>query len=249
LHIWSKVGQGQQFFLSGIIMGGHEAKPHSHPYMAWIQIMDEEMPSRCGGVLVQEDFVLTAAHCWGSSVKVTLGAHNIKKQERTQQVISVIETIPHPHYNPKKFSNDIMLLKLERKAMQTAAVRPLSLPRGQAYVRPGEVCHLAGWGQVNPRGRLSDTLQEVELTVQQDQVCHARRPSLRGHLGCRWAGVGSTDSILPTLGPQGDSGGPLVCKNVIQGIVSYGRISRTSPRAFTKVSSFLPWLNKMMKSL
>nr|XP_008538755.1 PREDICTED: granzyme B-like isoform X2 [Equus przewalskii] len=101
---------------TGIIMGGHEAKPHSHPYMAWIQIMDEEMPSRCGGVLVQEDFVLTAAHCWGSSVKVTLGAHNIKKQERTQQVISVIETIPHPHYNPKKFSNDIMLLKLERKA-------------------------------------------------------------------------------------------------------------------------------------
>ena len=64
--------------------------------------------------------------------------------------------------------------QLERKAMQTAAVRPLSLPRGQAQVRPGEVCHLAGWGQVNPRGRLSDTLQEVELTVQQDQVCKSQ---------------------------------------------------------------------------
>nr|XP_044621780.1 granzyme B-like isoform X2 [Equus asinus] len=233
------------FFLSGIIMGGHEAKPHSHPYMAWIQIMDEEMPSRCGGVLVQEDFVLTAAHCWGSSVKVTLGAHNIKKQERTQQVISVIETIPHPHYNPKKFSNDIMLLKLERKAMQTAAVRPLSLPRGQAYVRPGEVCHLAGWGQVNPRGRLSDTLQEVELTVQQDQVCKSQLDNY--YNSTTQLCVGDPKEKKSSF--KGDSGGPLVCKNVIQGIVSYGRISRTSPRAFTKVSSFLPWLNKMMKSL
>nr|XP_008538754.1 PREDICTED: granzyme B-like isoform X1 [Equus przewalskii] len=187
---------------TGIIMGGHEAKPHSHPYMAWIQIMDEEMPSRCGGVLVQEDFVLTAAHCWGSW------------RER-------------------------------RKAMQTAAVRPLSLPRGQAQVRPGEVCHLAGWGQVNPRGRLSDTLQEVELTVQQDQVCKSQLDNY--YNSTTQLCVGDPKEKKSSF--KGDSGGPLVCKNVIQGIVSYGRISRTSPRAFTKVSSFLPWLNKMMKSL
>ena len=60
---------------------------------------------------------------------------------------------------------------------------------------------------------------------------------------------GSTDSILPALCPQGDSGGPLVCKNVIHGIVSYGRNNGTPPRAFTKVSSFLSWIKKTMKSL
>ena len=61
--------------------------------------------------------------------------------------------------------------QLERKAMWTAAVWPLILPRGTAQVRPGEVCSVAGWGRVAPNGRGSDTLQEVELTVQQDQEC------------------------------------------------------------------------------
>uniref|UniRef100_A0A8C4LYL9 Peptidase S1 domain-containing protein n=1 Tax=Equus asinus asinus TaxID=83772 RepID=A0A8C4LYL9_EQUAS len=54
-----------QSFLSGIITGGHEAKPHSRPYMALIHYLVEETPNRCGGVLVRKDFVLTAAHCWG----------------------------------------------------------------------------------------------------------------------------------------------------------------------------------------
>ncbi|XP_058396803.1 granzyme H-like isoform X3 [Diceros bicornis minor] len=140
------------------IIGGHEAKPHSRPYMALVQFVVNERKMRCGGVLLRKDFVLTAAHCCGSSVSVTLGVHNIQAQERTQQVIPVRRDIPHPDYNPKNFSNDIMLLK-------------------------------------------------------------------------------------------GDSGGPLVCKNVIQGIVSYGRSDGSPPRAYTKVSSFLPWIKKTMKSL
>jgi hypothetical protein len=41
-----------------------------------------------------------------------LGAHNIKEQEKTQQVIPMVKCIPHPDYNPKTFSNDIMLLKV-----------------------------------------------------------------------------------------------------------------------------------------
>uniref|UniRef100_A0A9L0SZP5 Peptidase S1 domain-containing protein n=1 Tax=Equus caballus TaxID=9796 RepID=A0A9L0SZP5_HORSE len=79
-----------------------------------------------------------------SSIKVTLGAHNIQKQERTQQVISVKKAIPHPDYNPKNLADDIMLLKLEREAKLTAAVRTLSLPWGTGQVRPGEMCHVAG---------------------------------------------------------------------------------------------------------
>ncbi|XP_043346222.1 granzyme H-like isoform X1 [Cervus canadensis] len=130
-------GLGQPF-LSEEIIGGHEAKPHSCPYMALVQFLGEKSWKRCGGVLTQKDFVLTAAHCRGSSMNVTLGAHNIKQQERTQQVIQVRRAIRHPDYNPKNFSNDIMLLQLERKAKQTSAVKPLSLPRAKARVRPGQ---------------------------------------------------------------------------------------------------------------
>uniref|UniRef100_A0A8C0QQ49 Granzyme B n=1 Tax=Canis lupus familiaris TaxID=9615 RepID=A0A8C0QQ49_CANLF len=162
---------------AGEIIGGHEAKPHSRPYMALLQIENPSRQIKCGGFLIQAMFVLTAAHCWGSSIKVTLGAHNIKEQEKTQQVIPVRRAIPHPDYSPKNYSNDIMLLLLERKAKLTAAVKTLPLPRGKARVRPGQVCSVAGWGQIEAKiRRYPDTLQEVSLEVQKDSECEFLLP-------------------------------------------------------------------------
>ena len=179
-------------------------------------------------------------------MNVTLGAHNIKQQERTQQVIRVRRAICHPDYNPKNYSNDIMLLKvnrpashallgsarfpsqdllplsplpswppdqslwlrrekrhisiiavsrlrdhwlsqtlvsshqLERKAKQTSAVKPLSLPKAKARVKPGQVCSVAGWGR-DSTGTCTDTLQEVKLTVQEDRECEAYLPKYYNH--------------------------------------------------------------------
>ncbi|XP_046508636.1 granzyme H-like [Equus quagga] len=93
------------------IIGGHEDKPHSRPYTVFVQFLLENKKKRCGSVLVLEDFVLTAAHCRGRVINVTLGAHNIQKQGKTQQVITERQAIRHPDYNPKNLSNDIMLLR------------------------------------------------------------------------------------------------------------------------------------------
>ncbi|XP_054571583.1 granzyme B-like [Eptesicus fuscus] len=96
---------------AGEIIGGHEAKPHSRPYMAYLHITKEEREFMCGGVLVGDNTVLTAAHCNGRSINVILGAHNIKKGEKTWQIIPVKRAIPHPDYNENNLSNDIMLLQ------------------------------------------------------------------------------------------------------------------------------------------
>ncbi|XP_043778138.1 granzyme H-like isoform X2 [Cervus elaphus] len=213
-------GLGQPF-LSEEIIGGHEAKPHSRPYMAFVQFLGEKSLKRCGGVLIQKDFVLTAAHCRGSSMNVTLGAHNIKQQERTQQVI-----------------------QLERKAKQTSAVKPLSLPRAKARVRPGQMCSLAGWGQV-ALGAPATSLQEAELMVQEDRVCETLYPS---HYS-RASQICVGDPRKAKTGFKGDSGGPLVCKKVVYGTFSYGKMNGIPPGVFTQVSHFLPWIKRTMKHL
>ncbi|XP_016005779.2 granzyme H isoform X2 [Rousettus aegyptiacus] len=199
------------------IIGGHEAKPHSRPYMAYIQFLQNGKMSRCGGVLVQKNFVLTAAHCSGSSIRVTLGAHNIKKQEKTQQVFRVMKAIPHPDYNPKNFSNDIMLLQLKRNIKLTKAVKPLSLPRAED--------------------------QEVELTTQKDRECKSCFP----HYYSKDSQICVGDPKKKKTGFKGDSGGPLVCNNTVQGIFSYARMDKEPPGVFMNVSYFLAWIKRTMK--
>ncbi|XP_020010993.1 granzyme B-like [Castor canadensis] len=224
---------------AGEIIGGQKAKPHSHPYMAYLQRLDNGFWKMCGGFLIQEDFVMTAAHCSGSSINVTLGAHNIKEQEKTQEVIPVKRAIRHPDY--QHLTNDIMLLQLERKVKLTPAVQLLRLPRSNSQVKPGTVCSVAGWGQMTPTGKPSDELQEVKLTVQKDQECKTH-----------FSKYNNTSQMCvgdPKIrhGPfQGDSGGPLVCNKVAQGIVSYARNDGTAPQVFTKVSHFLKWIKNTM---
>ncbi|XP_036210150.1 granzyme H-like [Myotis myotis] len=224
---------------AGKIIGGHEVKPHSRPYMAFLQI---SIPGRkrCGGFLVREDFVLTAAHCWGRSITVILGAHNISKNERTQQVIPVKTAIRHPNYHPKV--NDIMLLQLQRKATLTAAVSLLRLPRRGEQVKPGMVCRVAGWGRLD-LSTSTDTLHEVELEIQRDEQCIScyRRRYNRTTEIC----VGDPERNQSTF--KGDSGGPLVCDNMAQGIVSFGKKYGETPRIEMKISSFLPWIERTMR--
>ncbi|KAH0500875.1 Granzyme B [Microtus ochrogaster] len=228
---------------AGKIIGGHEVRPHSRPYMVYLQIMDQNSQKTCGGFLIREDFVLTAAHCSGSLINVTLGAHNIKEEEKTQQIIPVAKIIPYPTYNAKKILNDIMLLKLERKAKRTKAVKPLNLPRRNVQVKPGDRCYVAGWGKLAPTGPFPKTLQEVELTVQEDEECESH---LQGYYN-KTTEICAGDPNSKRASFSGDSGGPLVCKKAAAGIVSYGRADGSTPRAFTKVSSFLSWIKKTMK--
>ncbi|KAF5925785.1 hypothetical protein HPG69_002236, partial [Diceros bicornis minor] len=170
----------------------------------------KEVRKSCGGFLVRDNFVLTAAHCTGREITVTLGAHNISKAENSQQIIPVLKAFPHKDYNNNSKFNDIMLLKLRDKAQLNWAVKTIALPRSQDWVRPGQVCSVAGWGRLES-GKKPTTLQEVDLEEVDLEVENEQK--------CKDLFKNYNNSIQLC----GDSGGPLVCNNVAQGIVSFGK--------------------------
>ncbi|XP_011383856.1 cathepsin G-like [Pteropus vampyrus] len=206
--------------------------------MAFLQI--QSPGTTCGGFLVREDFVMTAARCNGSRIRVILGAHNIRREERTQQRLSVLRAIHHPQYDPQNNLNDIMLLQLENNARRNRFVRPVALPQTRVRLNPGASCTVAGWGLVSLRRR-THRLQEVRLRVQSDEECMEHFGVYNGQ---RQICVGDQRERKITF--LGDTGGPLVCNNVAQGVVSYGRSSGTPPAVFTRVARFLPWINNTM---
>ncbi|XP_076787073.1 granzyme E-like isoform X1 [Arvicanthis niloticus] len=228
------------------IIGGYKVKPHSRPYMAFIESVDSEGNKQyCGGFLVQDNFVLTAAHCRNRSMTVTLGAHNIEAKEGTQQIIPVAIAIPHPDYNDTVFSSDIMLLKLERKAKRNKVVRPLKLPGPRDQVKPGDVCHVAGWGKTSINAtEESSRLREVQLIIQEDKKCKKR---FRHYT--KTTEICAGDLKKRKAFYEGDSGGPLVCDNKAYGVVAYTKNLTISSGVFTKVVYFLPWISSNMKLL
>uniref|UniRef100_A0A8C0ZMZ9 Peptidase S1 domain-containing protein n=1 Tax=Castor canadensis TaxID=51338 RepID=A0A8C0ZMZ9_CASCN len=167
---------------------------------------------------------------------VTLGAHNIHRQERTQQHITVRRAIRHPGYDEQIKRNDIMLLQVLPEEAREGSRVVLG-----TWSKPGALCTVAGWGLLS-LNRRTDVLQEVQLRVQRDQDCSHRFSIYTAQTQIC---VGSPRERKSAF--RGDSGGPLVCNNVAQGIVSYGDRNGTPPAVFTRISSFLPWIKKTMR--
>ncbi|XP_064148428.1 mast cell protease 8-like isoform X2 [Loxodonta africana] len=225
-----------------VIKRGTEARPHSRPYMAFIKYINQRNTwKRCGGFLVREDFVMTAAHCNGREIGVVLGAHNIKNKEETMQEIPVLQAFPHPEFNNVSGFSDIMLLKLKEKARLNSAVRTISLPQSQDWVLPHQMCSVAGWGNL-VHGNSSDTLQEVDLQVQNKRACQTIFRYYNNYVNIC---VGNPRHMKTAA--MGDSGAPLVCNNVAQGIVCLGR-PRKIPMIYTRISTFVPWIHKIMNA-
>ncbi|ELV09311.1 Basigin [Tupaia chinensis] len=143
------------------IIGGHEAAPHSHPYMASLQKSGSHL---CGAALVHPRWVLTAAHCLGSRtdrLRLVLGLHQLDGPGLPFRIKAVVT---HPYYKPAPdLENDLALLQLDGKVKSTRTIRALALPRGRRAVATGVRCSMAGWGLTQRGGRLARALQELDL--------------------------------------------------------------------------------------
>uniref|UniRef100_A0A663LKU3 Peptidase S1 domain-containing protein n=1 Tax=Athene cunicularia TaxID=194338 RepID=A0A663LKU3_ATHCN len=240
--------------LPGRIIGGWEAKPHSRPYMAHLSIRNGSGKYRCGGFLIRPDAVLSAAHL---NITVTLGAHNISKEELSQQKFHVDHWVIHPKYSNKTYENDIMLLKVypptsllpERSppAKLTKEVNYILLPSDNERVGPGTTCEVAGWGRTSRTQKETNVrvLMEVDLKVQSNKVCEKYFKSSYVHQSMLCVGDGNRKKS--TWEVSGDSGGPLVCNGKAHGIVSHGPTCCIFPKVFTRVLYFGPWIHKELR--
>ncbi|XP_058617488.1 granzyme-like protein 1 [Onychostoma macrolepis] len=197
------------------IVNGQEATPHSRPYMVSLQ---EDKEHVCGGFLISDEFVLTAAHCQNKKKKLTVvvGAHNLKNENEGSVRIGVKSyRTQHPDYCSDSHRNDIMLLRLEKKVKQSKTVNMISLIKNKKDTESGTVCSVAGWG-LRTNGSASDCLMEAKVKIKNNTECERR-----------WEGIYSVSKMMCAYSHggscDGDSGGPLVCGDTaVVGVTSFG---------------------------
>ncbi|XP_036326548.1 venom protease-like [Rhagoletis pomonella] len=238
------------------IVGGQTAGVSEYPWMARLSYFNRFY---CGGTLINDRYVLTAAHCvkgfmW-FMIKVTFGEHdrcNDKERPETRFVLRAFSQ----KFSFSNFDNDIALLRLNDRVPITSFIRPICLPR--AFERNdlfiGTKGMATGWGTLKEDGKPSCLLQEVEVPVLDNEHCVAQtnytQKMITKNMMCAgYPGVGERDSC------QGDSGGPLVRmrpddKRFEQiGIVSWGNgCARPNyPGVYTRVTKYLDWIMENSK--
>uniref|UniRef100_UPI003AABFCF2 granzyme B-like n=1 Tax=Centroberyx gerrardi TaxID=166262 RepID=UPI003AABFCF2 len=232
--------------LGSEIINGEKAQKKSLLYMASVQFNGTH---KCGGFLVNKEFVVTAAHCdlkTNAKMSVVLGTHDLKSVNEKTMRYDVVKC-KHPSYVKFSSGNDIMLLKLSRKAKLSKTMKTIKLPSKDKIIKANTKCIVAGWGRTETKGTAVDDLRVVDVSTIDLKVCQREWDQFTLPANVICAGGYKTNKGSC----QGDSGGPLVCNGKAVGIVSFNDKNKCDypdvPNVYTQISKFLPWIKKILK--
>ncbi|KAG9466964.1 hypothetical protein GDO78_015824 [Eleutherodactylus coqui] len=246
------------------IVGGESSAPGEWPWQVSLQINGN---AHCGGSLITDFWVLTAAHCFQmpletSAYTIYLGAYQLSDLQNPETESRTAEKIiVHPDFTNEGSSGDIALVKLGNPVNFTTSIRPVRLPSEAVRLSEGTLCWATGWGSVEENVPLAapKTLQKVEVALIDNGQCETMYQSdaastlsyshIQEDMICAGYQEGKKDSC------QGDSGGPLLCKwNGVWlqlGITSWGNgcAMANYPGVYTRVQHYQSWLQQYVPGL
>ncbi|CAK1543364.1 unnamed protein product [Leptosia nina] len=233
---------------SSRIVGGQDAKPNEFPSM--VALVERGSSSiMCGGVIISDKYVLTAAHCIASkspyNLAVVVGEHDTSTGSDSPgtRAYRVVKLQTHPYYTEATYDYDIAIITLAESIQFNEYASPVCLPFKFAnYDFTGESLTILGWGTLFIGGPTSDILQKVDVNVISQDSCRRVVPSLTSRQICTY--TPGKDAC------QFDSGGPLLYTDrqtgllFHAGIVSSGRLcaSANQPGVNTRVTELLNWI-------
>lgn len=237
------------------IVNGFEAVPHEYPFMAALMNRQRQF---CGGSLIDDNHILTAAHCVAhlskndvQHLRVRLGDHNIKSDAEAVHVEKRVKrVIRHIGFSSSTLHNDVAILTLDDPVEYSSTIQPICLASGTNQYVNNRVT-VAGWGTLSEGGSQPASLMKVDVEVWTNEKCKASYGSsapggITSHMLC--ASLPNQDSC------SGDSGGPLFicpaggqCTQV--GIVSWGIgcAKAQYPGVYTRVTNMHDWISKIVR--
>jgi len=231
------------------IVNGVEVEVNELPWQAGLVSYDSSYVT-CGGTLVSDQWVVTAAHCTiyssASDKQVLLGEHDYWNDwETTTLRMNIENIINHHNYDSESVDYDYALIKLSQPVdfNQYPHIRPACLPYYSTVDYSGFTGIISGWGTTSSGGSTSSVLLAANVTIMSNEMCRSSTYSY---------GFSITDQMMCAAAPdtdtcQGDSGGPLVVANPelyeLVGITSWGYgCAGADPGVYARVTSVLDWI-------
>ncbi|KAK2118687.1 Coagulation factor X [Saguinus oedipus] len=232
-------------------------------------LINEENEGFCGGTILSEFYVLTAAHCLHQakrfktpdlfSANLTQATdssdiwdRNTEKEEGGETVHEVEVIIKHNRFSIETYDFDITVLRLKTPIAFRMNVAPACLPArdwAESTLMTQKTGIVSGFGRTHEKGRQSTTLKILEVPYVDRNTCKLSSSfTITQNMFCAGYEARQEDAC------QGDSGGPHVTRfkdtYFVTGIVSWGEGCARKGKygIYTKVSGFLKWIDRSMKT-